>query len=145
MLLDEGQALFEAFEANGTPSALVIATDGTIGSWVGAGSAWIERFVEPSAAGDEEPSRAPHRGRVPDVELRRLTANRSCSPAAGGGALLLFWNPGCGFCRSMRDEVLAWEASTQARPAVCWSSRPATRRATRAEGFTSLVLLDETF
>ena len=54
ILLDDGHATYEAYEANGTPSAVVIAPDGTIGSWVVAGSEWIERLVEQTAAGDDE-------------------------------------------------------------------------------------------
>ena len=33
--------------------------------------------------------------------------------------MLLFWNPGCGFCRSLHEDLLAWEATPpEAAPAL---------------------------
>ena len=45
----------------------------------------------------------------------------------------------------MHEDVLAWEASANGGLPGSSSSRPATRRARGSEGFTSLVLLDESF
>src|SRR5262245_20309775 len=39
VVVDDGNRLYEAFQANGTPSAVLITADGTIGSWVAAGGA----------------------------------------------------------------------------------------------------------
>jgi thiol-disulfide isomerase/thioredoxin len=147
VLLDDGHATYEAYEANGTPSAVVIAPDGTIGSWVAVGSEWIERLVEHAAAADGDAVEGlPVGAEVPAVELPSLEGEAvSLSSLRGDDALLLFWNPDCGFCRSMHDDLLAWEASTNgdAPRLVVVSSGDA--ESTRAEGFASLVLLDESF
>ncbi len=146
VLLDDGHATYEAYEANGTPSAVVIAPDGTIGSWVVAGSEWIERLVEQTAAGDDGSEGLPIGAEIPSVELPSLEGEAvALSSLRGDDALLLFWNPDCGFCRSMHEDVLAWETSTNgvAPRLVVVSSGDA--EGTRAEGFTSLVLLDESF
>ena len=147
VLLDDGHATYEAYQANGTPSAVVIAPDRTIGSWVAAGSEWIERLVEQAAAGhDDEVEGLPVGAEVPAVELPSLAGEAvSLSSLRGDDALLVFWNPDCGFCRSMQDDLLAWEASTNgvAPRLVVVSSGDA--ESTQAEGFASLVLLDESF
>ena len=148
MLLDDGHATYEAYEANGTPSAVVIAPDGTIGSWVAAGSEWIERLVEQAAAGDDAGGveGLPVGTEAPALELPSLDGEPvSLESLRGRDALLLFWSPACGFCESMRDDLLAWEASPNgvAPRLVVVSSGDAA--STRAEGFKSLVLLDESF
>jgi thiol-disulfide isomerase/thioredoxin len=146
VLLDEGHATYEAYEANGTPSAVVIAPDGTIGSWVVAGSEWIERLVEQTAAADDSVDGLPVGAEVPDLEVPSLEGETvSLASLRGDDTLLLFWNPDCGFCQSMREDLLAWEASTNgvAPRLVVVSSGDV--ESTRAEGFASLVLLDESF
>jgi thiol-disulfide isomerase/thioredoxin len=146
VLLDDGHATYEAYGASGTPSAVVIAPDGTIGSWVAAGSEWIERLVEQTAAGGDGVEGLPVGAEVPSVDLPSLAGEAvSLSSLRGDDALLLFWNPDCGFCRSMHDDLLAWEASTNgvAPRLVVVSSGDA--ESTRAEGFASLVLLDGSF
>ena len=51
--------------------------------------------------------------------------------------MLLFWNPGCGFCRSLHEDLLAWEASPpEGAPAlVVVSAGDAV--GVKAEGFAS--------
>jgi thiol-disulfide isomerase/thioredoxin len=112
VLLDDGHATYEAYEANGTPSAVVIAPDGTIGSWVAAGSEWIERLVEQTAAADDGVEGLPVGAEVPDLEVPSLEGEAVLlASLRGDDALLLFWNPDCGYCRSMHEDLLAWEAS----------------------------------
>jgi thiol-disulfide isomerase/thioredoxin len=147
MLLDDGRATYEAYEANGTPSAVVIAEDGTIGSWVAAGSEWIERLVEQTAAGDADGVEGlPVGTEAPALELPSLDGEPvALESLRGRDALLVFWNPDCGFCRSMHDDLLSWEASADGvgPRLVVVSSGDA--ESTRTEGFRSLVLLDESF
>ena len=60
-------------------------------------------------------------------------------------SLSVFWNPSCGYCRAMLDDVKAWE---EERPAgspdliVISAGSPA---ANREQGFRSRVLLDPKF
>src|SRR5262245_4433792 len=145
ILLDADRRLYAAFQANGTPSAVIVSADGTIGSWVASGREWIEQLVA-SALGGTEGEGLPIGTEAPALELPSLGgASVSLEELRGRETLLLFWNPDCGFCQSMRDDLLAWEGTVNgAGPRlVVISSGDA--ESTRAEGFRSLVLLDEEF
>jgi thiol-disulfide isomerase/thioredoxin len=63
----------------------------------------------------------------------------------GTGTLLLFWNPGCGFCQRMLPELKKWEGAkrTNAPRLVLISS--GTVDANRAMGLRSTVLIDDKF
>ena len=58
----------------------------------------------------EEPEGLPVGTEAPAIELPALDGE-PLSPAVlrGRGALLLFWNPDCGYCRAMHADLLAWE------------------------------------
>jgi thiol-disulfide isomerase/thioredoxin len=145
VLVDADRQLSAAFQANGTPSAVIVAPDGTIGSWVASGREWIEQLVA-SALGGAEGEGLPIGTEAPALELPSLDGETvSLDALRGRETLLLFWNPDCGFCQSMRDDLLAWEGTVNgAGPRlVVISSGDAD--GTRAEGFKSLVLLDEEF
>jgi hypothetical protein len=58
--------------------------------------------------------------------------------------MLLFWNPGCGFCQQMVDDVKALEAGETKGPRLVLVST-GTVEANRASGFRSPVLLDQSF
>jgi thiol-disulfide isomerase/thioredoxin/uncharacterized membrane protein YphA (DoxX/SURF4 family) len=146
MLVDEDRRIYESFQANGTPSAVLVASDGTIGSWVVAGSERIEQLVYAAVATDAEPEGLPIGTEAPLLELPALEGEPvSLADLRGRDALLLFWNPDCGFCRSMHEDLLAWEATADGvgPQLVVVSSGDA--EATRGEGFRSRVLLDEEF
>jgi thiol-disulfide isomerase/thioredoxin len=133
------------FQANGTPSAVLLSPDGTIAGWVASGAEWIEQLVAGSVAGAEGEA-LPLGAEAPALELRSLEGEPvSLESLRGRDSLLLFWNPDCGFCRSMRDGVLAWEASANGIHPRLVVVSSGTEEATRAEGFRSQVLLDEDF
>lgn len=56
--------------------------------------------------------------------------------------MLLFWNPGCGFCRSMHEDIRAWEADRPVGAPALVVISAGTAEEVRAEGFKSKVLLD---
>ena len=146
VLLDEDHALYGAFEASGTPSAVLVAPDGTIGSWVAAGSEWVERLVADATAGEPEPEGLPVGTEAPNVELPSLDGEQvSLADLRGRDALLLFWNPGCGFCRSMHEGLRAWEDSTNGVSPQLVVVSSGDEESTREEGFSSLVLMDESW
>ncbi len=138
-LADEGSTLADALDARGTPSAVLIRGDGTIGSWVAAGPEPIRRLVRaavrPAPVAVGEP--------LPALDLPTLEgASFSLSDVRGRTSALLFWNPGCGFCRQMHPQLRLWEASvTGASPALVIVSS-GDRETTAAERFESPVLLD---
>jgi thiol-disulfide isomerase/thioredoxin len=146
VLLDEDRRLYDAFEANGTPSAVLLTPDGTIGSWIAAGPEAIEELVAQALGGEEDASGLPVGAEAPALELRSLAGETIALEALRGrDTLLLFWNPDCGFCRAMHDDLLAWERSANGVTPRLVVVSSGDEPSTRAEGFRSLVLLDEDF
>jgi peroxiredoxin len=63
----------------------------------------------------------------------------------GEETLLLFWNPGCGFCQQMLPGLKEWETeATEGAPKLLVVSA-GTEEANREMGLTSPVLLDQDF
>lgn len=150
VFLDVGHAALDAFEANGTPSAVLVGPDATVASWVAQGSDWIERLVQTALQGDPGEESFGEGLSVgdpaPELQLPDLEGNAvSLASLRGEESVLLFWNPDCGFCRSMHGDLLDWERRRNGgSPAlVVVSSGSAEESA--AEGFASTVLLDDDF
>jgi thiol-disulfide isomerase/thioredoxin len=143
VLVDEDGALYELLQANGTPGAVVIAADGTIGSWVVSGSEWIERLVLDLVPEPEAEQGIPLGAEAPALELPSLDGERvALADLQGRSTMLLFWNPSCGFCRGMHEELLAWERSTNGVTPRLVVVSSGDAEDTRADRFQSLVLLD---
>jgi thiol-disulfide isomerase/thioredoxin len=143
VLLDERRSVYEAYQANGTPSAVLLSDDGTVASWLAAGADWIETLVEETLAGGGHDTGLPIGAVVPELAVELLGQGpSSLSDLIDRPTVLLFWNPSCGFCRSMHDDVLAWEQARppEARQLVVVSAGDEDE--VRAEGFAAAVLLD---
>ena len=143
VLLDTDLAMYEAYEANGTPSAVLIGDDGTIATWLAAGSDWIESLVGQALGGLGRTPGLPVGTELPELRLARLDAGEvELRDVIERHSVLLFWNPGCGFCRSLHEDLLAWEATPpEGAPAlVVVSAGEAV--SVKAENFASTVLLD---
>jgi thiol-disulfide isomerase/thioredoxin len=142
VLVDDGAELFRAFEASGTPSAVLIAPDGAIASRVASGPEAIEEMVRDVVDAPGVPIGAP----VPPLELPSLEGERlSLAELRGRDTVLLFWDPECGYCRAMHDELLAWERAANGSTPRLVVLSSGDEYATRSEGFRSKVLLDEDF
>ncbi len=145
VLVDEQAGIAERFGVTGTPGAVLIEPDGTIAGWAASGAEAIEALVE--IARSPRPAPALTVGSsVPAREVRTLEGELiTLDDLRGREAVLLFWNPDCGFCRSLREELVPWDTGDDdalPRLVVVSSGDPA---ATRAEAFRSTVLLDERF
>jgi thiol-disulfide isomerase/thioredoxin len=139
---DEGGRLYERFQANGTPSAVLIA-DGRIESWIASGREMIERLVAEALAPAPPPVGLAVGAEPPDLELDVLDGDSlRISELRGRDTLLLFWDPQCGYCRAMHEPLISWESTANGSPrlVVVSSGDPA---ATKAEGFRSTVVLDK--
>ena len=145
VLHDEESRLSELFGASGTPSAVLVTPEGTIASRVASGREWIERLVEQSGAAADADG-LPLGAEAPSLELPSLSGELvSLASLRGRDALLVFWNPGCGYCRELHADLLAREgAANGAGPRLVVVST-GDEESTRAEGFTSLVLLDHDY
>ena len=81
------------------------SADGSVASHLAAGPGRIAELVAGVLDAPGLPLGAPA------PALDGLSALSGAVPSLGGReTLVLFWNPDCGFCRSMHEDLLAWEA-----------------------------------
>ena len=141
VLVDQDLAILEAYQVTGTPSAVLISPDGQIASYLASGSDEIEQLVESALTSEDEHDGLPIGTPAPELDLHDLDGARVSLADPERDTLVLFWNPGCGFCRSMLDDLHAWEreADDSLRLVVVSSGDAAD---TRADGFRSTVALD---
>ncbi len=178
VLLQQNREVAEAYQAHGTPCAVLIHTDGTLGSSPACGAEQIRELVAqavglpvikslPVASGRENglplPMAAPHGNRataesssqqsrpqtgetalaftLPDLSGQSV----SLADFRGKQTLLLFWNPGCGFCQQMLADLKDWEAESPQEGPTLLVISTGDLNENRALGLRSPVLLDEGF
>ena len=143
-LLDTDLAIFEAYQATATPSAVLISADGQIASYVASGSDEIAQLVERALAADEEESAGglPIGAPAPELELTGLDGEPVSLADPDRDTLVLFWNPNCGFCGSMLNDLHAWERTTAHESPRLLVVSSGGEEDTRADGFQSTVVLD---
>jgi peroxiredoxin len=172
VLLQKDHEVSETYQAIGTPSAVLIRSDGTIGAPLAQGADAIRALVA-SAVGlpviKTRPTNAPNS--LPITSNGSSIGARSSQPAQlkigdpapsftlpdltgkstqladfqGNNTLLLFWNPGCGFCQRMLEDLKAWEANPPDRAPKLLVISTGTVEANQAQGLRSPVLLDQNF
>jgi peroxiredoxin len=146
IFIQSDREVSESFAVTATPSAVVIAADGTVASAVHAGEEQIRELVGPGAQEEVLPvhhSAAPVGGPAPDPALRTLDGKivRLSQKLADGEALIVFWNPDCGFCERMLDSLRELDAGVDGLLVIS-TGRPASNR---AMGLRAPVLLDDGF
>jgi thiol-disulfide isomerase/thioredoxin/uncharacterized membrane protein YphA (DoxX/SURF4 family) len=125
--LDDQLEVYDAYQGSGTPGAVLIDSAGRIASAVVAGADAISRLVSdatdsppapvvpvvhvPARDAPAPPPVVPVGSDAPELELRDLAGERLPLTAADRDTLVVFWNPGCGFCQRMLDDVRAFETS----------------------------------
>ncbi len=139
-MLQNEREVSDAYQAHGTPTAVLVQVDGTIGSPVAAGAVQIEQLLrtilqqpaDPPVAQISNPGAPPSNGASLKATARLPAAAPLNAMAAGGRpvpritlpdlagdlidlhdlggrpTVLLFWNPNCGFCRQMVDDLKIW-------------------------------------
>jgi peroxiredoxin len=174
VLLQKDWEVSEAYEVRGTPSAVLISPDGKVASPVSGGAEGIRGLLS-YAVGERtqlpvQPQQSqtqgqpcPNCGKVhaaaptveasqkvgeeaPEVKLPDLEGNTvELADFRGEETLVLFWNPGCGFCQQMLPDLKEWEmqAPKDAPRLVVVSA--GSEEANREMGLTSPVLLDQSF
>ncbi len=180
VLLQEDWEISEAYQVEGTPSAVLVQPDGTIGSPVVAGPEAIQSLVartvgapapelpvQPQPAAQGEP--CPNCGQVhadnnghaaeetvptgpaigepaPSLKLPNLKGKKvNLAAFRGKKTLVLFWNPGCGFCQRMLDDLKAVEADPPEGAPEMLVVSAGTVEANKAMGLRSTVVLDQGF
>ena len=139
ILLQHDREVAQAYQAHATPSAVLIGRDGTTGSPLTVGAeairALIASVVNQPVPGALLPLAQPANGNgnghghaaaarpaalavgepAPDFTLPDLSGQEvRLSDFRGSPALVLFWNPGCGFCQQMLADLQAWQAHRSA-------------------------------
>jgi peroxiredoxin len=137
-LMQKDREVWNAYQVTATPSAVLIK-DGKIDSPLAAGPDAIGDLVRrstlppPAKKGDPLPAL-----KLPDLDGKTV----DLSALRGRRTMLLFWNPGCGFCQQMLDDVKKWEQSPPKNAPDLLVISSGTPEANRKQGFRSRVLLD---
>jgi peroxiredoxin len=166
VLLQQGREVAQAYQAHGTPTAVLIRSDGTIDSVLAPGAEAIRALVAGAvglpvlkslpmaSAANGNGGRAatklvadPKTGeRAPDFTLLDLSGiPTSLTHFRGSKTVVLFWNPGCGFCQQMLDDLKAWEAKPPMGAPKLLVVSTGTAEANKAMGLRSKVVLDQDF
>jgi peroxiredoxin len=173
VLLQTDREVAQAYQAYGTPSAVLIRPSGTIGSSLAQGADAIRALVaqavglpalhslpSPSARNGKTLSLAAGNGQAPHAASQPATLQIgesaptlslpdlsgqivSLSDFRGHKTLVLFWNPACGFCQRMLDELKAWEARPPKDAPKLLVVSSGTIEANQALGLRSPLVLDQ--
>ena len=174
VLLQKDWEVSESYEVRGTPSAVLISADGKIASPVAGGAEGIRGLLSYAVGEGVQLPMQPHQpqsegqpcpncGKVhapaptveaakevgeeaPEVKLPDLEGNTAeLVDFTGEMILVLFWNPGCGFCQQMLPEIKHWEENRpEGAPKLLFVSA-GTEEANREMRLTSPVILDQQF
>jgi peroxiredoxin len=164
VLLQQDREVAQAYQASGTPSAVLVRPDGTIGSTLAQGADAIrillDQTLSPGGLGSlpmaaqgngrgatatPRPPTGPKMGEpAPDFSLPDLSGKFvHLSDFRGSRTLLLFWRPSCGFCQRMLEDLKAWEANPPAGAPKLLVVSTDSVADNQAMGLRSPVLLDK--
>jgi peroxiredoxin len=170
VLLQKTDEVAQAYQAYGTPSAVLIQADGVIGSPVALGADGIRALVLRTVGGGSRPlpvlppapgngNGVPGNGReptrpgvanvgdpAPALKLPDLNGRPvNLTDFRGSSTLVLFWNPGCGFCQQMLSDLKAWEQEAPKGAPKLLVVSTGTAEANRALGLRSPIVLEPSF
>lgn len=166
VLLQRDREVAAKYLVSATPSALLIRTNGTIGSSVAMGAEAIGRLVEhvrvrqvqvPPASGASDgqlsQSGSPSgKGglnigqRAPSFRLFDLEGHAvECLDFKGQKTVLIFWNPMCGFCSRMLSDLRALEYNRPTHSPRILVISTGTVDLNREMQLASTILLDPSF
>ncbi|HEX5701393.1 MAG TPA: TlpA disulfide reductase family protein [Rubrobacter sp.] len=174
VLVQKDWEVSESYDVRGTPSAVLIAPEGKIASPVAGGAEGIRGLLSHAvgrhaqlpmqpqqrqaqgqpcpdcgkvhAAAPTVPAAQKVGEEAPEVKLPDLEGNTvELADFGGEETLVLFWNPGCGFCRQMLPDLKQWESEApESAPKIVVVSA-GSEEANRGMGLASAVLLDQQF
>jgi peroxiredoxin len=92
------------------------------------------------------PNRLPTGVQAPPVRLPDLDGEEAeLASFKGHPALMLFWNPACGFCQRLLTDMTAWERRRSKDDPALLIVSTGSVEANRALGFQSRIVLDAAF
>lgn len=144
VLFDETGEVHKAYEVSGAPAAVRVETPGTTTTLLVGGNDRVREMVQSAATGEQELRGLPPGEPLPDDVVTTDLDGREVrlTDFAGTETLFLFWDPGCGSCREIREELLRWETAAVPGTPKLVLLTAAEGRAVRREGFRSPVLID---
>jgi thiol-disulfide isomerase/thioredoxin len=103
--------------------------------------------VHPNGHTQQEMPAGPKVGEpVPEVALPDLEGQTvELEDFRGEVTMVLFWNPGCGFCQQMLPDLKAWEEDPPGDAPKLLVVSAGTEEANREQGLTSTMVLDQQF
>jgi peroxiredoxin len=145
VLLQKSREVAEAYGVLGTPSAVLVRADGSIGSQLAQGEVEIRQLIA-SVARTPSPPQADPLGAAPEFDLLDLSGQAvALSQFAGQPTLMLFWNPGCPHCQRMLEDLKAWEALPLTERPQLFVVSTGTVENNHAMALRSTVVLDPGF
>jgi thiol-disulfide isomerase/thioredoxin/uncharacterized membrane protein YphA (DoxX/SURF4 family) len=151
VLLEDG-GVSDEYGVHGTPSAVLVRPDGTIGSSIAESGEAIEALVAYArgyAAAQREAMlvRGPKLGEpAPDLRLADLEGETvDLEDFKGEKTLVLFWSPSCGFCQQILPDLKRWEEDHPEDAPRLLVVAAGAEEANREQGFSSTVVLDQQF
>ena len=150
VLLQADRETADAYQCHGTPGALLVDREGRVATPLAQGAGQVQALIERIDDDDDNgagPASDPILGRpAPEVTLLDLDGNAAPLPALlEQQTLLLFWNPQCGYCRQMLDELKVHEQNLPEDAPALLVISSGTVEESRADGLRSRVLLDPEF
>ena len=165
VVMQEDSEVADEYMTFGTPTGVLVRPDGTIGSRAAGGVSDIRTLVKQAVEGKvpvpaprPAPVQAPRpaaqapRGiasigkDAPVVELSNLEGEPvKLADFAGHPTAVLFWNPGCGFCQRMLDDLKTWEANPPADAPKLLVVSTGDAERNREQGLQSPLVLDSGF
>ena len=154
VLAQRDREVAEAYATLTVPSAVLIDRDGVIASKGAVGPdairALLAHLTAPPAPNGDELRAMPGISQIgqpaPAVSLSSLSGeSASLENFRGAPTLVLFWNPDCGYCQRLLDDLKSWEMRAPAdAPRLLVISRGEAEE-NRELGLRSPILLDQTF
>jgi peroxiredoxin/uncharacterized membrane protein YphA (DoxX/SURF4 family) len=173
VLLQNGREVAEKYFAYGTPSAILVRPDGTVGSVLAAGADAIRNLVayltqNPAPSAQPPVALLPMAGErgngnnhapvsvlpasikigepAPAVKLPNLSGQTvDLAEFHGDKTLVMFWSPHCGFCDRMLGDLRGWEANPPKDAPQLLFISSGTVEENKAMGLKSPILLDQGF
>jgi peroxiredoxin/uncharacterized membrane protein YphA (DoxX/SURF4 family) len=174
VVLQKDWEVSESYEVRGTPSAVLVSSEGKVASPVAGGEEGIRALLSYAVGERAQLPMQPHQPQAqgqPCPNCGKVHAGAPTMPAArqigepapevkladlegttveledfrGHETLVLFWNPGCGFCQQMLPEIKHWEENRpEGAPTLLFVSA-GTEEANREMDLTSPIVLDQNF
>lgn len=150
IVIDEGFNTGRKFGATGTPSAVLIDPTGKIASEVAVGAPNVIALASgkkpaPQTAAAPAAPAVKKGDKAPEVKLKDLDGKEFDLQRHTTDTLLVFWNPGCGFCKRMTDELRDWIGQKPKGSPEIVLVTTGTVDANREMNIPARMLLDEGF